>query len=130
MKDDNVQLILRSHFKDEDLTVVSVERPDTDTQRKGNDQFNSNIEKWRIKYKRNKGDSDINAETLDVVMKFPLMKSYMHKIMSRIIKAFMREVFWYVEALPILKDRFPILESSRVSPICYHGVTEYGEDFR
>ncbi len=140
--DDNIQTILRTYYGDDSLTLVSVTRPVKDNnttpstesnskkrERKGNDHFCSNIDKWTAVVKMDKEDAGTTDETLALLVK-AMPNGFFHKYLSKVHKMFMREVFWYCEALPVLRDLHPDLDKLGLSPRCYHGITTFDKDFR
>ena len=121
--DHNLELVLQAHFEDKSLKLVSVDRGGNNNIMEGvNNQFASDLDKWRITVSRNG-----KTETLRAILKVPIQSSF-QRILMRINKLFMREVFWYTEALPALGPQFPILQS--LAPTCYYGFTSFDDDYR
>ncbi len=124
--DNNIEVILQTYFKDKSLKVVSVDRKQGKVVEGVNDNFASELENWTIcfKGKTDTQDED-NVQTLATVLKATIPTGF-QKLMTKTSLTFMREVFWYTEALPTFKDQFPILETM-VSPKGYFGYTRYDE---
>ncbi len=124
---DNVAKILKAHFQDGSVRIVSIDRGNKNPITEGiNNNFQSELEKWKIKFKRDGGGKE--EVVLATILKAPI-PTFFHKIISKLNKSFMREVFWYRDAYPAFKSNNPIVETT-LSAVCYHGFTKYDEEYR
>jgi hypothetical protein len=114
---ENVQLILQAYFKDQQLKVEEV--TDEDLSSGVNNQFNSEIIRLKIQF-------EDGRNPIRMIVKTPIQTGF-QKMITKANKPFMRETFWYSEALPALKKTYPEIED--IAAISYHAYSAYSEDY-
>ena len=119
LSDENIETIVQAYFQDKSLKVTGVERGHDNDLEGVNNNFMSELEKWTIKVEDNNG----TIQELGVILKSSLTSS-LQKFMDKMNLSFLREVFWYTEALPAFKGQMP----TTLSPIAYHGYTKYNRE--
>ena len=117
LNEENLNLIFKSHFNDQNIEIEIMEDSDqTDI----GEHYASDISKLTVKLK--------NGEfPIQMIIKEPI-QSFLQKIASKLMKPFMRETFWYMEAIPALKNIYPEIET--ISAKCFHAITAYQDDYR
>ena len=115
---ENLSLIFKSYYEDHSLQVEQVR---DNAEGKVGEHYQSEISKLSVKLK-----NDINP--IRLIVKEPIGQSLPAKINSRLVKPFMREAFWYTEAVPVLKNVDPEIES--MSPKCFHAMTPFQDDYQ
>ena len=63
---------------------------------------------------------------LKVFVKEPL-ETFVAK-MAKLVQQFAREVFWYMEAHPVLSEKYP--EITNIAPRCYLARSDYDSDYK
>jgi hypothetical protein len=117
---ENLELIFKAYFQDEKLKVKEVKDEVLASSSGVNNQFNSNVTYVTIQF-----EFDLNP--IRIFVKTPIETGF-NKYMGRLTKPFMRETFWYTEALPALKVKYPEIE--HLSPIAYHANCAQSRDYR
>lgn len=120
---DSLGAIFRCFYKEEDLKVTHINKGEDDEGVGTNNQFNSTIIKWTVKFVSSTG----GEREVTFFVKEALTKTALRRINSRLTRMTMREYFWYVEAMPILSQFYP--ELKHISPQCYHASTSYKRDY-
>ena len=113
---ENLSLIFQAHFKNKNLRVESIND--------GSDQVGSHFQSdiSQLTVKLNEFENPIK-----LIIKEPL-QSVIQKIMSKLVKQFMRETFWFMEAIPALKKENPEIEN--ISAKSFHANSAYTDDYR
>lgn len=111
--------ILQEKLEHEDLKVLQIIANDKFVGT--NDNVNSDLRKIKIEYQV----GGTETEMLEVFVKTPPESSFtgVRGAMSKVVKAFTKETFWYKYAQPYLSKKYPDL--SDISPRCYFAASNY-----
>lgn len=108
---ENLTLIFQVYYRDKN---VEIEQVSGDSQEVGA-HYQSDISRLKIKFAG-------TGKEIKIIVKEPL-QTFLVKWFTKFTKPFMRETFWYVEALPTLKEKYPEIEN--ISAKTYHSTTAY-----
>lgn len=114
---ESLERIFRKHYKDPALVVESVEEDDSGVG--FNSHFMSDITKKTVKL-------STMEQPVKLIVKEPIQTSF-QKVISKMMKPFMKETFWYMEAIPALKEFYPEIED--LSPTCFHAMSAYQDNY-
>ena len=109
---ENLDLIFKTYFKDESISVESIDGDGAEV----GEHYQSDISRLVVKL-------NTNEHSIKLIVKEPIGQSFMQKVLSKIQKTFMRETFWYEEAYPEFVKLYPEIEE--ITPKCYHANSTY-----
>ena len=108
-------MIFQTYFNNKDLTIENI---DDDSAEVGA-HFQSDISRLSVKLFE-------FENPIKLIIKEPTQR-FLQKLYFKLLKPFMRETFWYMEAIPSLKTLYP--EVDEISAKCFHAITAYQDNY-